>query len=46
MMDVEVVPPGTVQRFELKQRRWKDERRLQLVAAPVAAAQAAADNLA
>ena len=25
-MDVEVVPAGTVQRFELKQRRWKDER--------------------
>lgn len=25
-IDVEVVPKGTVQRFELKQRRWKDER--------------------
>ncbi len=24
--DVEVVPPGTVRRFELKQRRWSDER--------------------
>ncbi len=25
-IDVAVVPKGTVQRFELKQRRWKDER--------------------
>jgi phenylacetate-CoA ligase len=24
--DVEIVPPGTVRRFELKQRRWTDER--------------------
>jgi phenylacetate-CoA ligase len=36
-MDVEVVPAGTVQRFELKQKRWKDERNLRLTLAPVRA---------
>jgi phenylacetate-CoA ligase len=33
-MDIEVVPPGTVQRFELKQRRWTDERSMRLAGAP------------
>jgi phenylacetate-CoA ligase len=32
-MEVEVVAAGTVQRFELKQRRWKDERTARLAAA-------------
>ncbi len=26
IMDVEIVPTGTVQRFDLKQKRWTDER--------------------
>jgi phenylacetate-CoA ligase len=26
LFDVEVVAPGTIERFELKQRRWRDER--------------------
>ena len=29
-MDIEVVQPGTVKRFELKQKRWSDQRGAQL----------------
>ncbi len=41
-MEVEIVPHGTVRRFELKQRRWSDDRSARLALAGATLGQAAA----